>query len=308
MISELKTLAENSGNRLEMISVDRIKSMRAELNRIQYEPEMADYQSHIMNNLYKFDRMPESTKSVIIMAVSKPAYANVVLNNNGKEYRAFSPVSVNFNEAMSNVMEVVKKEGYEIMPEFSLPLKRLAVQSGLAEYGKNNIAYVNGLGGNIVFVAFYTNIPYEKDNWRETIVAEKCKDCDFCMNNCPTGAIRKDLFHINSLRCISQFHVSGEEYPDWLPDSAHHTVYYCLKCQVGCPMNAEREKVIDVAFDEGETGILLNEKAFDDDMPAALKEKIELLGFGKWHTVPRNLKALFEAMDKGHKPKIINSE
>jgi epoxyqueuosine reductase len=304
MTEELKAFAESKDNKLELVSIDKLLLLKDGIDKIVYEPSLNEYQNFIKDYFYKFDEIPENTNSVIIMAISKTAYANVTFERAGKEYKAFSPTSADYNRAINELVDKVKNAGYEIEPVWHLPLKRLAVQSGLAEYGKNNIGYIQGFGCFFIFAAFYSSIPCDIDNWRETIVATNCDACMFCVKNCPTNAISEDTFIINAKRCISQFHTSKEEYPDWLPDSAHHTLYYCLKCQVGCPMNSGLENVIDVAFDENETALILNGKSFDDNVPDAFKKKVDLLGFGKWHSIERNLRVLLDVMDKGHVPKL----
>jgi epoxyqueuosine reductase len=304
MIVDLKKIALNNGNRLEIVPIERMKLLESDINSVVFDDDMMDYVNFIKSYFYKFDEIPQDMKSVIILAVSKTSYAKVSFMKNGKEYKAFSPTAAGLEEAMNKIVSFVKDAGYEIVPVFHLPLKRLAVQSGLAEYGRNNIAYVQGFGCNVVFAAFYTNIVCESDNWRSAVVAKKCDSCDYCMKNCPTDAILADSFIINAKRCISFFHVSGEEYPDWMPDTAHHSLYYCLKCQVGCPMNEGLVSVIDVAFDEKETELILAGKSFDEDISETFEKKVKLLGFGQWHSVSRNLKVLLEVMDKGHRPSV----
>ena len=299
MVEYLKKIAAANGNRLEIVSIERMRLLETEINNVVFDEEMLDYVNFIKSYFYKFDEVPENMKSVIILAVSKTSYANVSFMKNGKVYKAFSPTAADLEKAMGSIVGYVKEAGYEISPVFHLPLKRLAVQSGLAEYGKNNIAYVQGYGSNIVFAAFYTNIVCEGDNWRDTVVADKCTDCGLCMKNCPTDAINKDSFMINAKRCLSYFHVSGEGYPDWMPETAHHSLYYCLKCQVGCPMNEGLGTVIDVTFDEKETDLILTGKSFNNDVPESFEKKVKLLGFGQWHSVSRNLKVLLEVMEKG---------
>ena len=46
---------------------------------------------------------------------------------------------------------------------------------GLAVYGRNNIAYVEGLGSHFRLSAFYSNLPTETDIWRKPRMMERCR-------------------------------------------------------------------------------------------------------------------------------------
>ena len=177
----------------------------------------------------------------------------------------------------------------------------MAVQSGLAEYGKNNITYVSGMGSYLTYAALSTDIPCKKDNWRDIIISPMCKNCDICVKNCPTKAIKKDRFLIESRKCLSAINENTQDFPDWLPSSAHHTPFDCLKCQASCPMNKDKQEITDVYFDEAETERIL-EGAPYKDVSKELKKNINLLGLDSWPSIPRNLRTLFDLMDKGHTP------
>jgi epoxyqueuosine reductase len=60
------------------------------------------------------------------------------------------------------VAEAVGKEGYQIATPI-LPLKLLAVRSGIAEYGRNNITYASGMGS-------FTQICHAKQT-----IGERCR-------------------------------------------------------------------------------------------------------------------------------------
>lgn len=304
MIKELKALAEKKGDKLEIVSIDRLTTMKEEIDNLQNEKPLNGMQKWIINNLYKYNYGKETftRRSVIIIAVPFPAaYANVIFNRNGKEYRFYATVGVSFAKTSKYITDIVRKAGHKIKFEGFLPLKRLAVQSGLAEYGKNNITYVKDMGSFVSYTAYSTDIPCEEDNWRDVIVSPMCENCEICMSNCPTGAIRKDEFIIDCQRCLSAMNEDKGDFPDWLPYSAHHTPFDCLKCQVCCPMNAGNLDVIDVSFDEAETERILNGAPYKD-VSKDLKKKIDLLKLDKWASIPRNLQVLFNVMDKGHSP------
>jgi epoxyqueuosine reductase len=163
-------------------------------------------------------------------------------------------------------------------------------------YGKNNIAYVDGMGSFFSFAAFYSDLPCGTDGWTEARAAELCSGCAICLRSCPTGAIRGERFLIDNERCLSFLNEQGGDFPGWLPLSVHHCLYDCLRCQLGCPMNSDHvDKVAPpFSFDEMETELLLS-GAPAASYPAAMALKSKLLGLDQWPDgIPRNLKTLFQ--------------
>ena len=307
MIGELKALANLNGDRLTAVPMDQIKILQKDLKKFRdkNDAQLSDYQKWIFDDLYRFDTIPSHMKSVIIVAVPRPAYARVKFTLGNKEYRAFSGVAAPTDKTQGYIKMAAESGGFEINPETRLPLKRLAVQSGLAQYGQNNIAYVDGLGSAFALLAFSTDIPCEsgaRQAWRKPVTSATCETCKICLALCPTNAIRADKHHIDSHKCLTRLNQSADDFPDWLPSTAHHSTYYCLMCQARCPMN-EGQKIIDVSFDHMETVRLLDGGPYDD-VETELKSKIALLGLGKLSTIPRNLRVLFDAMDKGHVPRL----
>ncbi|MCL1997099.1 MAG: 4Fe-4S binding protein [Defluviitaleaceae bacterium] len=302
VVNELKTLAENKGDKLTAVSVQRIKTLQKDLQKFQEETELNGFQQYIVNKLYRFQMIPEQMKLIIVVAVSRPAYAKVKFIADGKEYNVFSTVAANTDRAERYMRAVMKKEGYRIDKESRLPLKRIAVQSGLAEYGRNNIAYVEGMGSCFALMAFSTEMPCENDTWREPVISSKCDACSICIKNCPTNAINESRFLIDNEKCLSAINENTDDFPVWLPTNVHHTPYDCLMCQAGCPMN-ENQEVIEVSFTQEETKRIL-EGAPYKNTAKELKKKIDMLGLDWWSSIPRNLQVLFDAMDNGHIPKL----
>jgi epoxyqueuosine reductase len=116
-----------------------------------------------------------------------------------------------------------------------------------------------------------------------------------CIENCPTGAIRKERFLIDDQRCLSCINEVPGEFPEWIPITAHHTLYDCLICQRICPMNYKQEdNVIEcVSFTEQETNKLLDGESIDT-FSKELLTKIGMLGIDEWYeAIPRNLRTLF---------------
>ena len=305
MLDELRALAESNGDKLAVVSMEQIKALQADLAKFRSEmdAELSGYQKWIYDEIYCFDAIPAHMKSVIVAAVPRPAYAKVIWNFNNREYRAFSGAAADTQKTIDYITAAVKAAGFDINSETRLPLKAIAVQSGLAQYGKNNIAYVDGMGSALTLLAFSTDAPCGNTAWREPVVSPTCTDCKICLTLCPTNAIVEGKFLIDSHKCLTKLNQGTGDFPDWVPLAAHHTTYYCLMCQARCPMNKDPE-IIEMSFSQEETARILDGRPYDDASDE-LKSKIaQLTGVGKLDSVPRNLRVLFDAMDKGHVPKL----
>ena len=104
-----------------------------------------------------------------------------------------------------------------------LPLKTLAARAGLAEYGRNNIAYVPGMGSFLQLVAAFTDLPCEEDPWREPKALDRCDSCVTCVRHCPTGAITEDRFLIRVERCLTFHNEAADDFPDWMDPAWHQS-------------------------------------------------------------------------------------
>lgn len=227
-------------------------------------------------------------------------YANVEFTYQGNTYEARGLLGSNNEEIASYVTECVGRAGFHAREVSNLPMKRLAVQCGLAVYGRNNITYVEGMGSNVIYQAFATDIVCSEATWRPMCHASLCDTCQICENMCPTQAIRKEHFLIDNQRCLSCLNESGEPFPDWLPNDVHHTLYDCTRCQEKCPMNQGLDNVYDktVYLSEEEIHILLAGKKNDEGLSQDFKEKAKLLGLFRWPDgLTKNIRAIINLQD-----------
>lgn len=300
MIRSLQQEALSHGDRLQVIPKYRIHDLCKEIELFSKGEELNGFQRWIVSSLYHFDTpaLEFDVSSVLLIAVPHPAYAKIDLEWQGKKYNFVSLIMSDFDKVEKYLVEFLGPKGYHIISAPDLPLKRLSVKSGLAVYGRNNICYVEGMGSYFSLAAYFSDMPCdEQDNWTEMRTASACFNCRICFNKCPTGAIRQERFLIDNEKCLSYFNEGPGEFPDWLPKSAHHCLYDCLKCQINCPMNRDYNHNVagPIPFSEDETGLILSEASFES-YPPALRNKFKILGLDKWfHAIPRNLKTLLEA-------------
>ena len=185
-------------------------------------------------------------------------------------------------EVESQVNEILSETGYRAAISMNIPLKLLAVRSGLAEYGRNNITYIPGMGSFHHLFGLFSDMPCEQDGWCKEKMLERCENCRACIIQCPTGAIRDDRFLIHAERCLVFHNEKPGDVPfaAWIDPASHNSLIGCMICQKYCPENRKvRDRMeVRVEFSQEETALLLHGSA-RDLLPAATIGKLELLRF-----------------------------
>jgi epoxyqueuosine reductase len=162
-----------------------------------------------------------------------------------------------------------------------VPQKALAVRSGLARYGRNNITYVPGLGSFHMLVTYYSSLPCEHEEWVEPQLLARCERCTACRRVCPTGAIPDDRFTVRQDRCITFYsgYSGPQEHPEWLDPGWIQCLIGCLRCQVVCPENLRFRRWVEDGweFSEDETALLL-EGVTGATLPPSVRGKLDAMG------------------------------
>lgn len=285
------------GEVAKVIPAARLDELQDELSHFADHHELNEFQEMIVGG-HRAARAPElefEVQSIIVVAIPHPIFAYVDFIADGRAHRVRSLVMADFDATSLVLTQTLGEHGYHASRDDHLPLKRLAVHSGLACYGRNNVCYIEGLGSNFSLVAYWSDLPCVDVGWSEVRLAPTCAKCTICMTSCPTGAIRKDRFPIDTDRCLSYWNEGGAPFPEWMPASAHNCVYDCLECQLACPMNKDQLATVagPVQFDEAETAALLGGAPIDS-LPPPAQEKAHYLGMHQWPAgIARNLRALF---------------
>jgi epoxyqueuosine reductase len=243
--------------------------------------------------------LPNAT-SIIVVAVPRPqSHAAFVLKGKSKTL-ILPPTYVAYESTRTRVETLLRgtldKEGYHVT-KTALPLKLLAVRSGLGVYGKNNICYVPDMGSFLQLVAVYSDLPDQIDSWRAAEMLQRCQNCSACRRNCPTGAIPSDRFLLRAERCIV-FHnerPGDVPFPEWMNPSGHNCLIGCLQCQKVCPENQGFLQWVEgkEEFSEEESTLILG-GASRDRLPATTVSKLERLDLiESLDLLPRNLGVFF---------------
>jgi len=292
-------LAEH-GWQARVVAADHLDELRARLTRTLASgalPEPAA--SHIAQEVaFALPEGMEAARAVVIGAVARPL-TQATLTLGGSEHTV--PVPPHYagyytvpDQLAAVVAAALAPSGHRAV-RFEPPLKTLAACSGLARYGRNNIAYVPGLGSYLLLAACATDAPPPDDAaWDEPLELERCERCSACLRACPTGAIQADRFLLHTERCLTLVNEDRAPFPEWVDPAWHTCAVGCLRCQQVCPENAGIELIVDPPelFDDKESAAILaaTDRA---ELSAATLDKLERCGLDySPDLIARNLTAL----------------
>jgi len=287
------------GFQAKIISIEHVGELETEImTRYQnglLDPEL--YDAYLASFDFACHQKLKDARSLIIVTVPQPQI-QVTFMRKDKSYPVVIPPTYYFaidNEVSDFLKADLEPQGYQLQ-KVRLPDKLLAVRSGLAQYGKNNITYVKGMGSFHRPVAFISDYPCEEDCWGEATVLEHCENCSACLKACPTNAIVSDRFQLYAERCLTFHNESAAAFPQWMSPSWHNCLVGCMICQKVCPANKDVVKWIEAGatFDREETDLILNGVS-KERLPPETLEKIKGLDIRSYYDVlGRNLKALIE--------------
>jgi len=291
----------NQGYQCKIISSEHIHDLQAEIasqhrqglfDEEFFTEELAGFDFKIADGL-------AGSKSLIVVAAPQPP-VRITFNRQGESYHGIIPPTYSYetDRLIQNLLEhQLKPAGFQVK-KANLPWKLLAAHSGMAQYGKNNITYVNGLGSYHRLVAFISDLPGAEDHWQAPQVLERCENCKACMKACPTGAITADRFLLNGERCLTFRNERREDFPHWIKPSWHNCLVGCLYCQKACPVNKDIPLPIEdgPVFSDNETALILQGTP-KSKLPRKAIEKLESLDMIEYLPVlGRNLKVLHEQL------------
>ena len=261
----LKELA-NQGYQGRIVSVQHLKELEEgiESHRRGGEFDEEFDRTRLSSFRYSHPDTISKSQSLIIVAVPRPQTAAVFTWQGRNVPLIVPPTYTDYRKIAQRVLdlltETLESFGYKVALSL-LPLKSLAVRSGLAAYGRNNICYVSGMGSFLELVGLYSDLPCHDDTWQEARMMEACRKCRACLNHCPTGAITEERFLLRAERCLSFHNEKPSDIPfaSWINPSWHNCLVGCMLCQRACPEDkkfwswTEGEE----EFSEEETDLLL---------------------------------------------------
>ncbi|MCK5417286.1 MAG: epoxyqueuosine reductase [Desulfobacterales bacterium] len=290
---------EEQGYRSKIVSITHVAELHREIEA-HHKKGLLDeelYDAYLASFDFECQRKLANAGSLIIVSVPQPQ-VRVVFEREQNSYSVIIPPTYDcsVDERVTDLLRAyLGPQGYQLQ-KVRLPEKLLAVRSGLAQYGKNNITYVKGSGSFHRTVVFISDVPCEADSWGEPAVLEHCEKCSACMKACPTDAIGSDRFLLHAERCLTYLNERPKDFPEWLSPSWHNCLVGCMICQKVCPANKEVLKWTEsgAAFDREETALILDGVS-DDRLPRQTLDKLKNLEMMEYYDVlGRNLRILME--------------
>jgi epoxyqueuosine reductase len=306
MTRDLIRSFDESGYQARVVKIERLAELGDEIETGHEKGFLSEalYDRWLAGFVFVPPENLAGARSLIVVAAREPHVRFTFTYNGNRIPLIVPPTYVHSREtdkrAGDALARVLTPRGYRVAPA-TVPKKLLAVRSGLAEYGKNNVTYVDGTGSYHRLVAFYSDLPCERDEWRKPTMMELCEGCIACVNACPTDAISAERFLLYADKCVT-FHneeSSDVPFPAWLDPSVLDLLVGCLRCQRICPANREiKERVEDGAeFTADETALLLDGTP-RDRLPEGMVKKMEESDlFEIFDVLQRNLRVLLEKRD-----------
>ena len=299
---ELVRRLKIKGHKAQIVPIKRLSDLEQKTTQWHETNHLNKdfYEEHLKDFVFAPPVDFPGVKSTIVVASPQPN-RQVSFSLNSKTDTAVIPYQYSY-ETDAEVATILDDWGTSLDIRFAkaaLPLKLLAVCSGLAVYGKNNIAYIEGMGSYFRLSAFYSDLPADTDIWVEPRMLERCRNCRSCIKNCPTQAIRSDRFLISAEHCITFHNESKKDFPDWIVPSWHKNLVGCLICQQNCPENRNNKGRTEKGwiFSAEETTLIMKQEPVEK-LPEATAKKLERLGMLTYYDIlPRNLRALLTGRD-----------
>jgi len=293
----ISSMMEEAGNVSRIVSVEHLNEIKEELKRQHNSGSFSEdfYNERLTSFKFHTPASFKEAKSIIIIGVPQPT---VVLSFrwNGTDHQVIIPPTYDFSangEMKRRLKEILIPESFNIFTT-TIPLKLLAVRSGLAEYGRNNICYIPGKGSFFRLMAFFSDLPCSGYIWRPPVMMERCLNCKACLVSCPLGAIDEHRFLLHAERCLTFHNEHAIDFPKNIDRSFHHSLFGCLRCQTVCPENKKTFKWFEEReqFSEYETSVILNGISLEQ-IPNSTKMKLSRLGLiDDYSLLARNLSVL----------------
>jgi len=308
--AQLTAALASRGWQAAVVPASRVIDLRAEIE--SRRPTIAQGVMAVVDRNLGFD-LPERFEAGSLVVVAVP-HGSALVTLTFDDEPLVVPIPTTYchhdaihDEVVAALRDLLCPWGHDATA-VPLPEKALAVCTGLAWYGRNNIAYVAGAGSYAELVACATDACLTDDHWTGPRALPRCEGCSACTRACPTGAIDGERFLLHGERCLTLHNESEEPFPAWLDPAWHHCLVGCLRCQEACPENlAARDEVAETAaFDRRETRLLLADvsRAVLAAEPV-LRDKLDELGLLEYDDVflgqvmPRNLRAAVAARRSG---------
>ncbi|WXG45696.1 MAG: 4Fe-4S double cluster binding domain-containing protein [Candidatus Atabeyarchaeum deiterrae] len=302
LANELPNRLKDLGYQVRAISIHHLQLLQEHIQG-QYHQGLLDNQFYQDRLAWLRFQIPETlpkAESMIVVAVPRPQTRAIFTWKGQRRPLIIPPTYTAYKDVTEKIQKLLAKilgeKGYRSTGT-ELPLKLLAVRSGLGQYGRNNLCYVSGMGSFLQLVAVYSDMPCQEDSWQEATMLPNCEKCELCRRACPTGAIPSDRFLLRAERCITYHNEKKGDvpFPSWMDASWHNCLEGCMRCQRACPLDKQFMEWIgeEEEFSEEETHLLLDGASRDKLPEETLRKLMHLDILDDLGILPRNLGVFF---------------
>jgi epoxyqueuosine reductase len=300
-IQELYVHLHQRGYPVRQVAVEHARELQTEFEE-RHEQGLFDeefYQECLAGLSFAPPAELPGARSLIVAAIPRPQTQAIFHWRGQRQAVIIPPTYTNYDKIAQAWLDLVAG----LLAPFryhaartKLPFKLLAVRSGLASYGRNNITYVQGFGSFLQLLAAYTDLECVEDSWGDARMMERCRDCQACRRRCPTGAIPPGRFLLRGERCLVYYTEKKADipFPSWIDPSAHNCLIGCMRCQQACPEDRDFLSWVGESeeFSEEETALLLGGVS-SEELPPETAAKLERIDFlSSVDLLPRNLGAI----------------
>jgi len=294
---------EAEGHATAAVPFGRLADVRARYRALAeggaLDPELAE--EFLRYTTFDAPEAVPRPESLVVVATADP-WVGLTFRWKGSEVSVPIPPAYlrlrEWSAGLADRLRGLLPEGARVVGLPNAPHKLLAVGSGLARYGRNNVTFVPGFGSLHRLTTLCTDVPCGDSGWTAPRMLEACSSCTRCTEACPTGAIPRDRFLLRAELCITRWNeMPGDvPFPGWIPPDAHECLVGCLRCQRACPVNEpfSGREIEGPSFTEEETAALLRGDPAES-LPGPLRERLAEWVLDDWlEWFPRNLGAVLD--------------
>ena len=286
--------------KFKTVSITHLEELQAEIQKWHHDGLITKnfYKQNYRHFLFHPPQPLQNACSIMIIGIPQKIIPVEFLYKE-KKYRTVLPPTYTYTTLRANckkiLSNVLEKKGYSV-EQAILPLKLLAVHSGLGKYGKNNLCYVDGIGSFVRLEGFYTDYEFPIDDWSEKQLMDSCTNCSFCQHACPTHCIPQDRILIHADHCLTYLNENKGPFPSWFPTQSHNALVGCLHCQTTCPQNKQYLQFEEhpLRFTEEEISSILKKTPRQDLSPLLQKKLVEYDIDEYYQLLERNLSVLMK--------------
>ncbi len=181
LLQNLSTEMEKHAYKMRLVPVQHLADLQQDIVG-RHAQGLFDEQFYATRLTFYDFQLPETlptAQSIIVVAAPSPQTRVTFSQNEKTVALTIPPTYVGYNLLPQKIEAILTEQlaphGFRTT-HVRLPLKSLAVHSGLSEYGRNNIAYTPGMGSFFQLVAYFSDLPCPEDSWREPVILERCQN------------------------------------------------------------------------------------------------------------------------------------